>query len=215
MFVKWTLNIMKMIITITTLLLSIVGVEAGVETNLSQAILKLPPRYLADVPIENRRALLESLSSDPKDGRLDYKNGWIHFYSDGGDHESPKGRPTSMFWVKLLPRQDQSPLVFVHMSKPFADGSIPGENQTFVLEKSGKGWEDITKKVIPRKVDMTAHFRPRRKMIEIEVAPYEKIPVKDGGKTAYGFGEHKFDLVWNGSALVVRKASSPKLSGDD
>src|SRR5690349_19017087 len=140
---------MRMIIALTTLLFSVVGVAAGVEHYLSQAILTLPPRYLADVPLENRNALLNSFSADPKGTRLDYKNGWIHFYSDGGG--DAKGRPTSMFWVKLLPRKDQAPLVFVHMSKPFAYGSIPDANQTFVLEKNGEGWEDVTKAVIPEK----------------------------------------------------------------
>ena len=52
-------------------------------------------------------------------------------------------------------------------------------------------------------------------MNEIEVAPFKKIQGQNGGRSAYDFGEHIIDLVWNGSAFVVRKASSPKLSGDD
>ena len=208
-------KIMKILIPMAALFLSNTGAEAGVGNYLNVAILRLPARYLADVPIENRKALLESLSSDPKDNRLDYSNGWIHFFSDGGDHEDPTGRPTSMFWVKLLPRKDESPLVFVHMSKPFADGAVPGNNQTFVLEESSDGWKDVTKNVIPKEVDMTAHFRPRRKIDEIEVAPFEKIQRQDGGGSAYNFGERKIDLVWKGSAFEVRKASSSKLSGND
>ncbi|MES2438793.1 MAG: hypothetical protein V4584_06995 [Verrucomicrobiota bacterium] len=206
---------MKIIIAVASLFLSVLGADAAVKNYLNGAFLKLPPRYLADVPLEKRKALWSSMTANPDDRRLDNKNGWIHYSSDGGDHESPVGRPTSMFWVKLLPRKGESPLVFVHMSKPFADGSVPAKDQTFVLKQTDDGWKDVTKSVIPKSVDLTAHFRPKRKVAEIEVAPFEKIQTKEGNRPAYDFGAHKMDLVWNGSAFDSRKAKSPKLSADD
>lgn len=206
---------MKIIITLATVLLSMPGARADVADDLKKAVLTLPPRYLADVPLEGRKALLDKISADPKDPRLDNGHGWIHYSSDGGDHEDPKERVTSMFWVKLLPRDDQSPLVFVHMSKPFADASAPSDKQTFVLEKDGGEWKDVTMKVIPKNVDITAHFRPRRKINEIEVAPFKQFPRQDNGRAAYEFGDHTIDLVWNGSTFTIRKARTTKLSGDN
>ncbi len=175
---------------------------------LESAVRSVPPRYLAEVPIADRENLWKMLVSSRL---VDENAGWIHFQSDG---DSPPA--TSMFWVKLLPVADGNPLVFVHMSKPFADGSVPARNQTFVLRQKGKAWEDVTGKVIPKEVDLTMHFRPRRSGPVVEAAVYERFKIdRDGGRTAYRFGKRKQDLVWENGTFRVRKADRPELSRDD
>lgn len=190
-----------------------VGQAAGADGKyLNVALLQLPPKYLADVPLENRGWLLEGLSGSVfNDNRLDYTNGWIHFHSDGGDHETRKG-PSSMFYVKLLPRKQQLPLVFVHMPKPFADGNAPAKNQTFVLERKGNQWKDVTAEVMPKEIDLTMHFQPRRSDNVIEVAAYKTHKRQDGLGLSYDYGERKLDLVWEDGKFRSKKPDSPKLS---
>jgi len=179
---------------------------------LNVAILTLPARYLADVPIEERVALLLQLSSSPfRDTRLDYENGWLHWFSDSP--EPPDA--SSMFWLKLLPKKNGKWLVFVHMSKPFsANGGDPEKNQTFVLQRKGIEWADITASVIPGEVDLTMHFRPRRLSNAIQVASYEKFERQDGRGYAYRFGPRKLDLVWEEGEFRVQGADSPELLKD-
>jgi hypothetical protein len=174
---------------------------------LNVAILRLPERYLADVPLENRARLLTRISEDNDTRHLDYANGWVHWFTDS---ESVGG--TSQFWLKLLPRKNERPLVFVHMAKPFADGSDPQKDQTFVLERRGNEWLDVTGNVIPEQVDLTMHFRPSRSKNMIEVAAYERFKRRDGRGEAYRFGERKLDLVWSEGSFEVRKPTAPQLS---
>jgi len=128
-----------------------------------------------------------------------------------------------MLYVKLLPRsQDDTPLVFVHMPKPFAtsNGSSPKDNQTFVLEWKneigGKGkWLDVTKLNIPETVGLTLHFSPRRTSNVIEVGKYELYNRDDKHAYRYTFGEHTLDLIWNGEKFEIRKSESKLLADDD
>lgn len=204
---------MKTITLITALLLANAGVTPASDGKyLNVAILSLPDRYLADIPAANRGRLLEQLSSGPfPDNRLDYGNGWLHWYSDG-----PGPGSTSMFWLKILPVPEGNvPFVFVHMAKPFASGAKPERNQTFVLQRDRDDWKDVTRRVIPQEVDLTMHFRPRRSANIVEAAAYERIDRQDGRGSAYRFGKRKFDLVWDDGKFQVRKAAKPELSGDD
>tara|TARA_R110000850_G_scaffold60338_1_gene138572 strand:+ start:2416 stop:3063 length:648 start_codon:yes stop_codon:yes gene_type:complete len=200
------------------LIISTVGVASAADgyapdgKYLNVVILTLPARYLADVPIEERVALLTQLSSSPfKDDRLDYDHGWLHWYSDSPD--SPE--VTSMFWLKLLPKKNGKWVVFVHMSKPFStNGGAPEKNQTFVLQRNGIEWEDVTASVIPNEVDLTMHFRPRRESNVIQVASYEQFERQDGRGLAYRFGPRKLDLVWDEGEFSVQESDSPKLFKD-
>ena len=117
---------MKYLVAICVLLLSLAGQAVGGDGKyLNVALLTLPERYLADIPLARRTALLTHLSEWDFDAdRLDYDNGWLHWFYDGPPQDSPGG--TSTFWVKLLPRSDGPTLVFVHMPKPFAAGGRPG-----------------------------------------------------------------------------------------
>ena len=207
---------MKTITLITALLLANAGTAAAADGKyLNVAILSLPDRYLADVPAANRGRLLEQLSSWPfPDNRLDYGNGWLHYYSDGPSGDSPGG--TSMFWLKILPVPEGNvPFVFVHMAKPFASGAKPERNQTFVLQRVRDDWKDVTRLVMPKEVDLTMHFRPRRSANIVEAAAYERFERQDGRGSAWRFGKRKFDLVWDDGKFQVRKAAKPELSGDD
>lgn len=204
---------MKTIVIITALLLANAGTATAAEGKyLNVAILSLPDRYLADIPAANRGRLLEQLSSGPfPDNRLDYGNGWLHWYSDG-----PGPGSTSMFWLKILPVPEGNvPFVFVHMAKPFASGAKPERNQTFVLQRDRDDWKDVTRRVIPEEVDLTLHFRPRRSANVIEAAPFEKFERRDGGGSAWRFGKRQLDLIWKNGEFQVRPAAKPKLSGDD
>ncbi|HEY5893674.1 MAG TPA: hypothetical protein VIT91_10625 [Chthoniobacterales bacterium] len=176
---------------------------------LNVAILTLPDRYMADIPLKDRDAFLIALSRDNSTDRLDYEHGWVHFFSDG--HEVPA---TSMLFIKLLPRKDNHPLVFVHMPKPFADGSKPRKDQTFVLSWTGDSWEDVTSKYIPKRLNLTWTFQPRRAVNQIEVAPYNRFRPKDTKRDSYTFAKPKFDLIWTGSQFDIRITKKSDLSYD-
>jgi hypothetical protein len=178
---------------------------------LNIAIMELPARYFADIPREQRSVFLLHLSEQPGDKRLDYQHGWLHWYSDS--EEAPHG--SSMLYLKLLPRKDDTPLVLAHMPKPFADGSAPTKNQTFVLERDGSEWRDVTKRVMPKKADLTMHFSPRRTSNVVEVAAYERFKRQDGRGYSYTFSRRTLDLVWDGAVFQTRAPSTMKLSDDD
>ncbi len=186
------------------------GLESAFQGRaLNVALLTLPAHYLADIPLDDRSCLLLELSSTAYDRRLDYANGWLQYHSDNPE-DCP--RASSRFWLKLLPQDDEAPLVFVHMAKPFADGSDPARNQTFVLRRQGDEWLDVTEVVIPSGVDLTLHFRPSRTLDRIEVATYEPFERRDGRGKAYRFGAREFDLIWKDGSFHKAAADSPELS---
>ncbi len=178
---------------------------------LNVAIIELPARYLADIPREERAAFLLHLSEQSGDTRLDYQHGWLHWYSDSG--RSSYG--TSMLYLKLLPRKDRAPLVLTHMPKPFADGKAPAKNQTFVLERDGGEWRDVTRSIIPKQAELTMHFSPRRTSGVVEVAAYERSKLQGGRGYSCRFGNRVIDLVWNGAAFQTRAPARKELSDDD
>jgi hypothetical protein len=98
------------------------------------------------------------------------------------------------------------------MAKPFAAGTKPETNQTFVLEPTDKGWIDVTGQVIPSTIDMTMHFRTRRNDTVIEAAPWKEFERRDGRGKAYTYGERTVDLHWNGEKFTVKDAASESLT---
>jgi hypothetical protein len=175
------------------------------EQTFRSALLSLPPKYLADIPLSNREKFMKEVGSDSR--RLRAAGGWLHWYSDGGDVGG-----TSMAWAKELPRPGKTPLVFVHMAKPFADGRNPGGDQTFVVQRAGDGWTDVTKQVMPPDVDLSMHFRTRQKDTVIEVALWKQINRSDGRGKAWIFGSRVADLHWSGERFVARKPESEVLT---
>ncbi|WP_193210933.1 hypothetical protein [Luteolibacter marinus] len=206
---------MRTLLLLFALFMSVLPSPAADGKFINVALLTLPPKYLADIPLENRTKLLLQLSSSPgEDRRLDYAGGWLHYYSDGPPADSPGA--TSMFWIKLLSRgESRTPLVFVHMAKPFAAGGEPAVDQTFVLAPAGRGeWEDVTASVMPAGIDLTMHFRPHASDEVIEAAAYERFERRDGRGFAYRFGKRELDLVWENGGFRAGAPLGKELSRD-
>jgi hypothetical protein len=184
--------------------------HAAEISELERAIRELPAQFVADIPLAQRAALLQSLRTNPADTRLDLAHGYLHFYSDGGDHGAVSG--TSMLYMRQFQRADGGFVVLTHMPKPFADGSSPRANQTFVFERRKGKWTDITADVFPSGLDLTAHFKPRRASAVIEVAPYVRFARQDGRGDAWMFGTPTAELHWDGHTFQKRKPTKDTLS---
>lgn len=196
---------MKNLLISAALLLAGSGFAPGDENSFRSALIELPPKYLGDIPLANRKSFITEAAW--RNVSLDVASGWLHWFTDGGDVGA-----TSMVWAKELPRPDKSPLILVHMAKPFADGRKPGKDQTFVLERDGKGWSNVTSTVMPAEVDLTNHFRTRKKDTVIEVAPWKEFERRDGRGRAYTYGDRVMDLRWTGNEFVIEKAPSRELT---
>lgn len=198
---------MKILLFSVALLLAGSGFALSDEDSFRSALIELPPKYLGDIPLANRKTFIAEAGQG--NARLDAASGWLHWSSDGGDVGG-----TSMIWAKELPRPDKLSLIFVHMAKPFADGRKPGKDQTFVLERVGKSWTDVTKTVMPTEVDLTHHFRTRKKDTVVEVATWTEFDRQDGRGKARGFGSRVLDLHWSGERFVAKKPGSEVLTNN-
>lgn len=198
---------MKTLLVLAATLIGGVASARSTDSSFESTLKTIPAKYLADIALADREKLLSQIKDDPN--RMDAAKGWVHWFSDG--HEV---HGSSMFWLKELPREGKTPLVFVHMAKPFADGSKPRANQTFVLERTGDGWSDVTKEVMPAEVDLTMHFRTRKKDAVIEAAAWTEFERRDGGGKAWTYGERSMDLWWVGGKLVVREPASKELTSN-
>lgn len=196
-------------LAITLAAASLTGTTRADEASFRAALKSIPAKYLADITLAKRDTFLRELATDTTTHRLDAKNGWLHWFTDGG---SAGG--TSMIWAKELPRTGKAPLLFVHMAKPFSGRMTgkPATDQTFVLEPVGDEWVDITRTVIPSTIDLTLHFRTRKEDTTIEVAVWKDIAPPGSGRQAYDFGERTHDLRWIGNGFVVEKPAAKKLT---
>ena len=174
---------------------------ASDERTLHQILRDLPEVYLADIPKGKREVLLTQLSRQKED-HFSGTHDWVHYFSDNGREIGA----SSMFWLKLLPREGEAPLVFVHMAKPQANRKAPARDQTFVLERVGNDWKDVTATVIPKEVDLTLHFSPGRDLPVIKVKSWERIELQQGQGEGYMIGSRLFDLIWRDGAFQVEKA---------
>jgi hypothetical protein len=173
---------------------------AAEVSDFERAFLELPPQFVADIPLAQRPLVR---------GRLDLEHSYLHWYSDGRDIDA-----TSMLYLRQFRRADGGFVVLTHMPKPYADGSNPEANQTFVFERRKDQWEDITAEVMPKGIDLTAHFRPRKASDVVEVAPYVRIKRQDGRGDAYQFGAPAAELHWDGRTFLKREATKKTLSND-
>jgi hypothetical protein len=198
------------------LLLGVVAVAGVVRaaevSGLELAIRELPPEAVADIPLSQRTRFLQSLRRDPSDTRLDLRRGFLHFYSDGGDHG--EGFGTSMLYMRQFQRTDGGFVILTHMPKPFADGSAPRANQTFVFERRNGQWTDVTDELFPSGIDLTSHFRPQRVSAIVEVAPYVRVTRRDGRGDVWDFGPRDIDLRWDGRVFQKHKPSKSTLSNE-
>ncbi len=193
---------MKLVLAFISLLTSIAAADGSF---LNIAILQLPERYLADIPLANRAALLTELSRLPDDRRLDYAHGWLSYFNDNPYREVGA---TSRFWLKLLPRKGRSPLVFVHIPREGPDAL------TGVLEKVQGKWVEVTKDFLPDGIELKSQFAPRRASGLIQVAPFVKKERRDGKGHYWGTGPRVMDLEWDGRAFQKRRPASKELSYD-
>ncbi len=185
---------------IIILLAATLGCSAREYGNfLNIAILTIPPKYVANMPIGDRPKLLVLTSEDSDDWRLDYEHGWLTWCSDGGCHVPPEKFPRAdcMFWLKLLHRADGSPLVFIHVPKASHGGGEPVAGQTHILERRQGAWHDITDVILPGKVDRSGFFLPQRSQEVIQCGRYEKVERRDGKGFTYKPGQRLPDLVWH------------------
>ena len=192
---------MKSVFAVALVTLSASGrASAADDKFLKETLRELPEVYLADIPADRREKLLLALSRQPGD-HFNAAHDWVHYFSDN----SWEMGASSMFWLKLLPREGKAPLVFVHMAKPMANRKAPSRDQTFVLERVGKDWKDVTATVIPKEVDLTLHLSPRRDLPVIKVKSWERIQLQQGQGGGYVMGSRLFDLIWRDGAFQVEK----------
>jgi hypothetical protein len=170
--------------------------------------MQLPPAALADMPFKDRAIFLDDLKKDqPKNKRLDIRNDYMEFYSDG---ETPF-YASSMLYLKVFWIKGGGFLVFCHMPKPQADGGAPRPGQTFVFKREDGTWNDVTREYIPAEIDILSRFVPRRSKNIVQVGTYRKMLVLSGGGHDY---VRQCDLYWTGRSFVVRKSPSQEFSYD-
>ncbi len=179
-------------------LTSLSRAEQDSVSNFREVLLHLPPKYCADVPLEKRKAWLASLEKNPTD-RLYLTSKFLHWFSDGESYGA-----TSMLWVKQFSRKGKAPLIFVHMAKPFANGSRPEKNQSFVLIQNNNRWQNVTEEFFNEDVDLTLHMRPIRDTPVIQLKTYAQIFSDDGQpQKAYSFGRKMGTLTWDGERFTL------------
>lgn len=173
--------------------------RAAAMSALERAIMELPPEAVADIPTGERRIFLNELRRDaPPNKRLDIKNGFLEFYSDG---EVPF-HVTSMLYIKVFPLIEGGSIILCHMPKPESD-SLPSRlRQTFIFTRRKSGWIDLTGQILPKGVYALWRFQPRRASAVIEVGPYK------------GARRKIFDLIWDGTAFRTQKAKNSEYSYD-
>jgi hypothetical protein len=173
---------------------------------LERAVLELPPEAVADIPRSQRAIFLSHLGADePPNNRLDVKNGFLEFYTDG---EVPFFA-NSMLYMKVFPKKDGGDIVFCHMPKPQADTLPPRPGQTYFFTQRDGKWVDVTKETLPRGVDILWLFRHSRNSLILQAGPYDVWKKPDGMKSYSGDAKRRLDLVWDRKSFHAQKAKSP------
>jgi len=195
----------------TTILLALAATApAAPENLLNIAILQLPEQYMAGIPMNRRAELLSNLSMNAGDTRLDYANGWLG-YSNDNPYRSVGA--TSTFWIKLLPRKNLSPLLFIHIPNR-SDDSTPPKSVTAILERKGDKWENFTQSFLPDGIDAAGCFIPRRTSAAIQIAPFVQTDRADGRGKHWAFGPRSGELRWDGRKFKFSKTRPATLAYD-
>jgi len=198
---------MKTIALIAVAILNVICVHAA--SVLEQAIVQLPPKAVADMPLKDRKIFLDDLKKDtPPNKRLDIANDYLEFSSDG---ETPY-YASSMLYVKIFWIKGGGYIVFCHMPKPKADRKPPRPGQTFIFIRKDGEWVDVTKNYIPASIDIESCFVPRRTKSIMQAGTYKNtIVIKPNGGHDY---TKQFDLIWNGKSFVVVKSPTERFTYD-
>lgn len=143
---------------------------------LNFAIFTLPEDSFAGIPLENRAALFQNLSSQPKAKGIDYENGFFfHEKKAEADEKAEVNELSSFLWLRLLPRGSDSPHVYLHVATPKDPKAYPDEATydylTKVFRWRRESWEDVTAATIPESVDLHSHLPPKRKVPGAEILP--------------------------------------------
>jgi hypothetical protein len=179
---------------------------------LERAVMELPAEAVADIPQSQRAAFLSHLRADePPNTRLDVKNGFLEFYSDG---EVPF-LASSMLYMKVFPDKDGGNIVFCHMPKPQADTLPPRPGQTFFFAQRDGKWVNVTRETLPKGVDILWLFRHSRHSLVLQAGPYKVWKKPDGSEACGGEGVRLMDLVWDGTSFRARTAKTPKFEYGD
>jgi hypothetical protein len=174
--------------------------------------MELPPEAVADIPRSQRAIFLSHLRADePSKQRLDVKNGFLEFYSDG---EVPF-LASSMLYMKVFPAKDGGNIVFCHMPKPQADELPPRPGQTFFFAQRDGKWVDVTRDTLPKGVDFLWLFRHSRHSLVLQAGPYKVWKKPDGTEACGGDGLRLMDLVWDGTSFHTQTAKSQKFDYDE
>ncbi|MEK0451532.1 MAG: hypothetical protein RL088_3800 [Verrucomicrobiota bacterium] len=196
--------------TIALLTLSATTIMAAPENLLNIAILQLPEQYLAGIPMARRAELISNLSRNAADTRLDYANGWLGY---ANDNPYRSVGANSLFWIKLLPRKDREPLVFIHIPNR-SENSAPPKSVTAILERRGDKWENVTESLLPDGVNATDCFVPRRNAAVIQIAPFVQAERSDGRGKYWADGQRTGELRWDGRKFEFSKTRPAKLTYD-
>ena len=179
---------------------------------LERAVMELPPEAVADIPPSQRAIFLSHLKADePSNQRLDVKNGFLEFYTDG---EVPF-LASSMLYMKVFPNKDGGNIVFCHMPKPQADTLPPRPGQTFFFARRDGRWVDVTAETLPKGVDILWLFRHSRHSLVLQAGPYKVWKKPDGSEACGGDGVRLMDLLWDGTSFRARTAKSPEFDYND
>ena len=164
------------------------------ETILERALLELPPQFVADMPLDERRIMVEAYTSKPADDRLDLKNGFFAGFSDCPFEQLRSA--SSWFYVKVFHHRDGKAVVFTYRGH-FDDKSKSARERAHAFECRNGLWTDVTEQVFPPGTDFTLEMTPRHKLPIIQVSSAE-------GKSA----RVRYDLVWNGNSFEKQTATS-------
>ena len=165
------------------------------DTVLKDAIMKLPPPAVGDIPLDKRSIFLDFFKDNsPKDRRLDEKHGCVSFYNDA----PTPFMATSAFDIKVFHISGGWNIAFCSRTNPHGRTPTHVEGQTFIYKQEKGKWIDLTDKYLPAGISDRYSFTPRRKKNVIE-GEDNRIKPQSGPET------RQFDLLWNGRSFKVRK----------
>ena len=169
------------------------------KTMVERALLELPPQFVANMPLDERRVMVEHFAV--ADSRLDRENGFFAGFSDC-PFEDLRSASTA-FYVKVFHRRNGGAVVFTYM-RLCDEKSKSARERVHAFECRNGLWTDVTEQVFPPGTDFALEMTPRRKLPVIQVSSVLGEPARV-----------RYDLVWNGSAFEKQTAKNRNVIFDD